>query len=111
MTPLELRISDVVKSSELTYTEIAHRTGVERTAVGKWAKTGKITVNNFTKLCTVLNVNPMNVLFGLEYEDVSTVALQGVTKNQKSVIEKVLMFSKNDDDILESLLQILNRIN
>ncbi|ANS88171.1 helix-turn-helix transcriptional regulator (plasmid) [Vibrio scophthalmi] len=111
MTPLELRISDAIRSSGLTYTEIARRTDVERTAVGKWAKTGKITVNNFVKLCSAINVSPMNVLFGLEYEEVSSVALQGVSQNQKLLIEKILTFSKDDDDFLGSLLIVLNRVS
>ena len=110
MTPLELRISEAVRSSELTYTEIARRTNVERTAVGKWAKTGKITVNNFVKLCDSIEVEPLSVLFGNEYEEFSTVGLQGVRHAQRLLIDKILEFTKEEDDVLLSLNNILQRI-
>ncbi|KAB5597898.1 XRE family transcriptional regulator [Vibrio parahaemolyticus] len=107
MTPLELRISEAVTSSKLTYTEIARRANVERTAVGKWAKTGKITVNNFVKLCQVIDIDPMSVLFGKEYEEFSSQNLQGVRNSQRLLIEKILELDSNDDDSLTLLYQLL----
>ncbi|CAH1525864.1 conserved hypothetical protein [Vibrio owensii] len=107
MTPLELRISEAVSSSKLTHTEIAKRSNVDRTAVGKWARTGKITVNNFVKLCQAIEVDPLEILFGREYEEFATQKLQGVRSSQKLLIEKILELDSSDDEVLSLLHQVL----
>lgn len=59
---IEYKIRDLILRSDLDYVEIARRCGVERSTVGKWAKTGKITLHNFSRLCIVLNVDVECVL-------------------------------------------------
>ncbi|WP_390240628.1 hypothetical protein [Vibrio sp. R78045] len=106
MTPLELRISEAVTSSTLTYAEIARQANVERTAVGKWAKTGKITINNFVKLCQVVDIDPMDILFGEKYQEFSSKNLKGVSNSQRLLIDKILEIDR-DDDSLALLYQLL----
>lgn len=64
MSPIEKRISDIVKNSDLSHSEIARRTGISRSAVGRWEKDGKISVDNLPKLCSVLGVDIQYVIFG-----------------------------------------------
>ncbi|WP_419208197.1 helix-turn-helix domain-containing protein (plasmid) [Photobacterium leiognathi subsp. mandapamensis] len=63
MTSIELRVAEAVKNSHLTYSEIARQTGAESSAVSKWAKTGKISVNYLAKLCLVLEIDPRYFLY------------------------------------------------
>lgn len=64
MSPIEKRISDIVKNSDLSHSEIARRTGTSRSAVGRWEKDGKISVENLPKICSVLGIDTQYVLFG-----------------------------------------------
>ena len=110
MTPLELRISEAVTSSGLTYTEIARRANVERTAVGKWARTGKITVNNFVKLCQAIDLDPVTILFGDAYEEFSSNQLQGIRNSQRLLIEKILELDSREDEALTLIYQVLMKL-
>jgi transcriptional regulator with XRE-family HTH domain len=100
MSPTEKRISEIIKDSGLTYSELARRVNVERSAVGKWVKTGKMSIDNFASLCSELSIDPNYLLYGLEsknYPNTVMVQLDVVINNLKEQI-----------DHLENLKQKIN---
>ncbi|GIU42782.1 hypothetical protein TUM4438_10140 [Shewanella sairae] len=78
MTPTEKRISDAIKACGLSNTELAKRVNVERTSIGKWIQTGRLSVENLANLCSVLNIDPKYFM----YEDENTALYSNVFKNE-----------------------------
>lgn len=60
---LKSRLRTLIKTSELSQSEIARRIGVTRGSVGHWLKGGDISRDNLLKLCRVLKVD-MNEVTG-----------------------------------------------
>ncbi|WP_138956505.1 helix-turn-helix domain-containing protein [Vibrio ichthyoenteri] len=97
MCVIEDKIKSVIIRSDLDYTEIAKRCGVERSAVGKWAKTGKISLQNFAKLCSVFNLDPNEIL--------------NLRKNASSVSEVAKLTNRiNKLDDLDPRISIVNML-
>jgi DNA-binding Xre family transcriptional regulator len=110
MEPLDLRISELIKNSELSYGEIARQCGVDRAAVSRWVKTGKITTQNFAKLCITLKLDANDVLFGKEYEDFKNLhRSKGVRSSQKELIERILLVKESNDEILILINTLLEK--
>ncbi|MEC6817189.1 hypothetical protein VXS05_19425 [Photobacterium toruni] len=96
---IERRISQLILGSELEYVEIAKLCGVERSTVGKWAKTGKITLHNFSRLCSVLNVDIEHILNLKKEPDDELILLS----------DKIKKLNKNDPRI--ALIKMLLSLN
>ena len=68
MTKIELAIIEAIRKSGLSNYEIAKSLNVSRSLVGRWAKTGKISVENLGGLCSLLNIDS-NQLLQVHSED------------------------------------------
>jgi transcriptional regulator with XRE-family HTH domain len=107
MTSIELRVSEAVKNSHLTYSEIARQTGAESSAVSKWAKTGKISVIYLAKLCTALSINPSLILYGEVIEDSFDDHNRELFSLQRKAIYKIRHLKKEHYYKLEDLINNL----
>lgn len=111
MEPLDLRISELIKNSDLSYGEIARQCSVDRAAVSRWGKTGKMTTENFAKLCIILNLDANEVLFGEQYESYKQFkSSKGIRLIQQELIEKILSEKESNDDFLNLLNKLLERL-
>ncbi|MGR5465257.1 helix-turn-helix domain-containing protein [Photobacterium damselae] len=62
MCELDNKIKKIIINSGLDYADIARKCGVERSTVGKWAKNGKISLQNFSRLCEIMNLDAEDIL-------------------------------------------------
>ena len=100
MTPTEKRISNAIKNSGLSNTELAKKVNVERTSISKWIKTGRISVENLASLCLVLNIDPKYFMF--ENSDITFTS--HVSINQLDAI--IDMVTESHTLLLEELTNI-----
>ncbi|EJV0278493.1 TPA: helix-turn-helix domain-containing protein [Vibrio parahaemolyticus] len=62
MTQIEQAIVMAIKHSGLSNYQIANKLGISRSLVGRWANTGKISVEKLGPLCELLNIDANQIL-------------------------------------------------
>ncbi|WP_299144468.1 XRE family transcriptional regulator [uncultured Vibrio sp.] len=68
MTKIELAVVETIRNSGLSNYEIAKSLNISRSLVGRWAKTGRISVENLSVLCAFLQIDA-NRLLQIHSED------------------------------------------
>ena len=101
MSPIEKRVSELVKNSDISHSEIARRIGVSRSAVGRWERDGKISIDNLVKLCSILSVEVQYVLLGGASENILSLQLK-----QLKILN--IVFTVTDIAKLDQILKMLN---
>lgn len=78
---LKSRLRTLIKTSELSQSEIARRIGVTRGSVGHWLKGGDISRDNLLKLCRVLKVDMNEVTGSDSYLDLEPLKVRVIQLN------------------------------
>ncbi|WP_394213456.1 hypothetical protein [Enterovibrio calviensis] len=97
MTDFEQRLIDVIDELDLSPSQISRDIDVGRAAVGKWAKTGKISVESLIQFTTFYNLNPEFILLGK----------RDISDKQQQCIE-IIKSLESDDMRLDIILKILS---
>ncbi len=78
---LKSRLRTLIKTSELSQSEIARRIGVTRGSVGHWLKGGDISRDNLLKLCRALKVDMNEVTGSDSYLDLEPLKVRVIQLN------------------------------
>ncbi|WP_258106029.1 helix-turn-helix domain-containing protein [Vibrio jasicida] len=102
MTQIELAIIAVIKNSGLSNYQIANELGVSRSLVGRWARTGKISVEKLGPLCKLLNVDANQVL------QISYRNERELPKIKQEIIQFIRQLPEEDFYLLEATKKMLS---
>ncbi|CAK3644062.1 XRE family transcriptional regulator [Vibrio sp. 10N.222.54.A1] len=101
MTKIELAIVETINKSGLSNYEIAKNLNVSRSLVGRWAKTGKISVENLGGLCSLLGIDA-NQLLQIYSED------QYLSEIEQEIINLLKQSNKEKSVYLPAIRKLLS---
>ncbi len=102
MTPVEAAIIQAIENSGLSNYEIANRLNVSRSLVGRWRKTGKISVEKLGELCVLVNVDANRLLCITYIEE------QNLPSLKREVIQLIRQLPKEEDYLLKATKKLLS---
>ncbi len=102
MTRIEKAIVAAIQTSGFSNYEIANRLDVSRSLVGRWANTGKISVEKLGALCRLLDIDANELLHSFPSSDHELSTLQ------QEVIQLVRHLPENDHHLLLATKKMLS---
>ncbi len=102
MTRIELAIITAIRNSGLSNYQIAKQLDVSRSLVGRWASTGKISVEKLGPLCELLNIDANQIL------QVTYTTEDQLPELKQEVIQSIRQLPKEDFFLLEAAKRMLS---
>lgn len=102
MTLIEQTIINAIESSGFSNYEIANRLNVSRSLVGRWRKTGKISVEKLGCLCELLDLDA-NKLLKVSYKHEKE-----LSPLKQELIQLVRHHSEESDYLLKAAKKLLS---